>query len=42
MSSRKFRWLGLGLVATAGIGVLGLSAMTNPAWPTRTVKTSGW
>src|ERR1700753_2846216 len=31
MSSRKFRWLGSGLVATAGIGVLGLSAMTNPA-----------
>jgi hypothetical protein len=31
MSDRKFRWLGLGLVATAGAGVLGLSAMMNPA-----------
>ena len=31
MSDRKLRWLGLGLVATAGAGVLGLSAMTNPA-----------
>jgi PE-PPE domain len=30
MSSRKLRWLGLGLVATAGAGVLGLSAMMNP------------
>jgi hypothetical protein len=32
MSDRKLRWLGLGLVATAGAGVLGLSAMTNPAF----------
>jgi hypothetical protein len=33
MSSRRFRWLGSGLVATAGIGVLGLSAATtNPAF----------
>ena len=31
MSDRKFRWLGLGLVATVGAGVLGLSAMMNPA-----------
>jgi len=31
MSGRKLRWLGLGLVATAGAGVLGLTAMTNPA-----------
>jgi hypothetical protein len=31
MSSRKLRWLGLGLVATAGTGVLGLTAMMNPA-----------
>jgi hypothetical protein len=30
MSDRKLRWLGLGLVATAGAGVLGLTAMTNP------------
>jgi hypothetical protein len=30
MSSRRLRWLGLGLVATAGAGVLGLSAMLNP------------
>jgi hypothetical protein len=30
MSGRKLRWLGLGLVATAGVGVLGLSAMMNP------------
>ena len=30
MSDRKLRWLGLGLVATAGAGVLGLSAMMNP------------
>jgi hypothetical protein len=30
MSSRKLRWLGLGLVATAGAGVLGLTAMMNP------------
>jgi PE-PPE domain len=30
MSGRKLRWLGLGLVATAGAGVLGLSAMMNP------------
>jgi PE-PPE domain len=32
MSGRKLRWLGLGLVATAGAGVLGLSAMMNPAF----------
>jgi hypothetical protein len=32
MSDRKLRWLGLGLVATAGAGVLGLSAMMNPAF----------
>ncbi|HZC10359.1 MAG TPA: PE-PPE domain-containing protein, partial [Mycobacterium sp.] len=31
MSDRKLRWLGLGLVATAGAGVVGLSAMMNPA-----------
>ena len=31
MSDRKLRWLGLGLVATAGAGVLGLGAMMNPA-----------
>jgi hypothetical protein len=31
MSDRKLRWLGLGLVATAGAGVVGLSAMTNSA-----------
>ena len=31
MSDRKLRWLGLGLVATAGAGVLGLTAMMNPA-----------
>jgi PE-PPE domain len=30
MSSRKLRWLGFGLVATAGAGVLGLTAMMNP------------
>jgi PE-PPE domain len=30
MSDRKLRWLGLGLVATAGAGVLGLTAMINP------------
>jgi PE-PPE domain len=30
MSSRKLRWLGLGLVATAAAGVLGLTAMINP------------
>jgi hypothetical protein len=32
MSSRKLRWLGFGLVATAGAGVLGLTAMMNPAF----------
>ena len=32
MSDRKLRWLGLGLVTTAGAGVLGLSAMMNPAF----------
>ncbi len=31
MSDRKLRWLGLGLVATAGAGVLGLGAMMNPS-----------
>jgi hypothetical protein len=30
MSDRKLRWLGLGLAATAGAGVLGLTAMMNP------------
>jgi hypothetical protein len=30
MSDRKLRWLGLGLVATAGAGVVGLAAMMNP------------
>jgi hypothetical protein len=30
MSDRKLRWLGLGLVTTAGAGVLGLTAMMNP------------
>jgi hypothetical protein len=32
MSGRKPRWLGLGLVATAGAGVIGLTAITNPAF----------
>src|SRR5271155_327663 len=32
MSDRKLHWLGLGLVATVGAGVLGLSAMMNPAF----------
>ena len=32
MPDRKLRWLGLGLVATASAGVLGLSAMMNPAF----------
>jgi PE-PPE domain len=32
MSDRKLRWLGLGLVATAGAGVVGLTAMMNPAF----------
>jgi PE-PPE domain len=31
MSDRKLRWLGLGLAATAGAGVVGLSAMMSPA-----------
>jgi hypothetical protein len=31
MSDRKLRWLGLGLVATAGAGIVGVSAMMNPA-----------
>jgi PE-PPE domain len=31
MSDRKLHWLGLGLVATVGAGVVGLSAMMNPA-----------
>jgi hypothetical protein len=30
MSDRKLRWLGVGLVTTAGAGVFGLTAMTNP------------
>jgi PE-PPE domain len=30
MSDRRRRWLGFGLVATAAVGVLGLSAMMNP------------
>jgi hypothetical protein len=32
MSDRKLRLLGLGMVATAGAGVLGLSAMVNSAY----------
>jgi hypothetical protein len=32
VSGRKLRWTGLGLVATAGAGLLGLSAMMNPAF----------
>ncbi len=32
MSGRKARWVGLGLVATASAGVLGLSAMMNPGF----------
>ncbi|MBV8181277.1 MAG: PE-PPE domain-containing protein [Mycobacterium sp.] len=32
MSDRKRHWLGFGLVATVGAGVLGLSAMMNPAF----------
>jgi PE-PPE domain len=32
MLNRKLRWLGFGLVATAGAGVLGLSAMMNPSF----------
>ncbi len=32
MSGRKARWVGLGLVTTAGAGVVGLSAMMNPAF----------
>jgi hypothetical protein len=32
VSGRKARWVGLGLVATAGAGVFGLSAMTNPGF----------
>jgi hypothetical protein len=31
VSGRKARWVGLGLVTTASAGVLGLSAMVNPA-----------
>ena len=31
MSDRKLRWLGFGLVATVGAGVVGLTAMMNPA-----------
>jgi PE-PPE domain len=30
MSGRKIRWMGFGLVAIAGAGVLGMTAMTNP------------
>ena len=30
MSSRKLRWLSFGMVATAGAGVLGLTAMMHP------------
>jgi hypothetical protein len=30
VSNRKLRWMGLGLVAAAGAGVVGLSAMMNP------------
>jgi hypothetical protein len=30
MSDRKLRWLGLGLVATASAGALGLTATMNP------------
>ena len=32
MSGRKLRWLGLGLVTTAGAGVLGLTAVMNSAF----------
>jgi hypothetical protein len=32
MSDTKLRWLGLGLVTTASAGVLGLTAMMNPAF----------
>jgi hypothetical protein len=32
MSDRKLRWLGLGLVTTAGAGVLGLSATMNASF----------
>jgi hypothetical protein len=32
MSGRKLRWMGLGLVATAGAGFLSLSAMMHPAY----------
>ncbi len=32
MSDRKLRWLGAGLVTTAGAGFLGLTAMMNPAF----------
>jgi hypothetical protein len=31
MSDHKLRWMGLGLVTTAGAGILGLSAMMHPA-----------
>jgi hypothetical protein len=31
VSGRKLRWIGFGLVATAGAGVIGLSATMNPA-----------
>ena len=31
MSGRKLRWIGFGLAATAGAGVIGLSATMNPA-----------
>lgn len=32
MSQRRFRWLGFGLVATAGAGVLALTSMMNSAF----------
>lgn len=32
MSGRKLRWLGLGMAATAGAGVLGLTAIMNSAF----------
>jgi hypothetical protein len=32
MSDRTLRWLGCGLVATVGAGVVGLTAMMNPAF----------
>jgi hypothetical protein len=32
MSSRKIRWLGLGLLATTGAGLLALTSMMNSAF----------